>query len=100
MIRKSLSELREEMRGVARGERHASPLPAAPLLAILTPEAMELLGVLLRERPSSISELVARTGRAHRIFLALCSYLHGITSCDWCAKVVKFVPSQSRGKCE
>ena len=30
MIRKSLSELREEMRGVARGERHASPLPAAP----------------------------------------------------------------------
>ena len=36
MIRKSLSELREEMRGVARGERHASPLPAAPLLAVLT----------------------------------------------------------------
>jgi predicted transcriptional regulator len=64
MIRKSLSELREEMRGVARGERHASALPAAPLLAILTPEAMELLGVLPRERPSSISELVARTGRA------------------------------------
>jgi predicted transcriptional regulator len=64
MIRKSLSELREEMRGVARGERHASPLPAAPLLAVLTPEAMELLGVLLRERPSSIRELVTRTGRA------------------------------------
>lgn len=64
MIRKSLSELREEMRGVARGERHASPLPAAPLLAALTPEAMELLGVLWREHPSSIVELVARTGRA------------------------------------
>ena len=64
MTRKSLSELREEMRGVARGERHASALPAAPLLAVLTPEAMELLGVLLRERPSSIRELVARTGRA------------------------------------
>jgi hypothetical protein len=57
MIRKSLSELREQMRGVARGERHASPLPAAPLLAVLTPEAMELLGVLLREHPSSIRRL-------------------------------------------
>lgn len=64
MTRKSLSELREEMRGVARGERRASPLPAAPLLAILTSEAIELLGVLLRERPSTIRELVARTGRA------------------------------------
>ena len=52
------------MRRAARGERHASALPAAPLLAVLTPEAMELLGVLLREHPSSISELVARTGRA------------------------------------
>jgi predicted transcriptional regulator len=64
MIRKSQSELREEMRRAARGERRASPLPAAPLLAVLTPEAMELLGVLLREHPSSIRELVARTGRA------------------------------------
>jgi hypothetical protein len=30
MTRKSLNELREEMRGVARAERKASPLPAAP----------------------------------------------------------------------
>jgi hypothetical protein len=30
MLRKSLNELREEMRGIARGERKASPLPATP----------------------------------------------------------------------
>lgn len=65
MTRKSLNELREEMRAVARAEREASPLPAAPLLAVLTPEAIELLGILLRDRPPSIRELVARTGRAH-----------------------------------
>jgi len=64
MVRKSLNDLRDETLGVARGERRASPLPAAPLLAVLTPEAIELLGVLLREHPSTIRELVARTGRA------------------------------------
>jgi hypothetical protein len=30
-----IAELREEMRAVARGERTASPLPAAPLLCTL-----------------------------------------------------------------
>jgi predicted transcriptional regulator len=64
MTRTSLADLREEMRGVARGERRASPLPAAPLLAALSREALDLLGVLLRERPASVTELVALTGRA------------------------------------
>lgn len=64
MTRTFLSELREEMRGVARGERHASPLPAAPLLAALSRESLDLLGVLLRQRPASIAELVSITGRA------------------------------------
>lgn len=64
MTRKSLSELREEMRAVARGERNASPLPAAPLLAALSREALELLAVLLRKHPASVSELVELTGRA------------------------------------
>ena len=31
-MRKSMTELKEEMRAVARGERRASPLPAAPVL--------------------------------------------------------------------
>ena len=64
MARKSLSELREQMRAVARGERKASPLPAAPLLAALSREALELLAVLLRKHPASVSELVELTGRA------------------------------------
>ena len=63
MTRKSLAELREEMRGVARGERTPAPLPAAPLLASLTPEAIELMGTLLREHPKNVRELAALTGR-------------------------------------
>lgn len=64
MTRLSLAELREEMRGVARGERRAAPLPAAPLLAALSREALDLLGVVLRERPATVAELATRTGRA------------------------------------
>ncbi|HJU20262.1 MAG TPA: ArsR family transcriptional regulator [Stellaceae bacterium] len=64
VTRTSLTELREEMRGVARGEQQASPLPAAPLLAALSWEALDLLSVLLQERPASVAELVALTGRA------------------------------------
>src|SRR3954447_17568123 len=54
MKRTSLTDLREEMRAVARGERNPSPRPAAPLLAALSMEALELLSVLLRERPETI----------------------------------------------
>jgi predicted transcriptional regulator len=64
MKAKSLNELKEEMRAVARGERKASPLPAAPLLAALSKEALDLLSVLLRERPANVSDLAALTGRA------------------------------------
>ncbi|MHB1541639.1 MAG: HVO_A0114 family putative DNA-binding protein [Steroidobacteraceae bacterium] len=64
MTRKSLTELREEMRAVARGERKVPPLPAAPLLAALSREALELLAVLLRKHSASVSELVELTGRA------------------------------------
>lgn len=63
MARKSLAELREEMRGVARGVRTPAPLPAAPLLASLTPEAIELMGALLREHPKNVRELAVLTGR-------------------------------------
>lgn len=64
MTRKSLTDLRDEMRAVARDERRAAPLPAAPLLAALSREALELLSVLLREHPASVTELVTLTGRA------------------------------------
>ncbi len=64
MTRKSLTESREEMRAVARGEQKAAPLPAAPLLAALSREALELLGILLREHPATVTELVTLTGRS------------------------------------
>lgn len=64
MARTSLADLREEMRAVARGDRAAAPLPAAPVLAALSREAIDLLGVLLRERPPSVTALAALTGRA------------------------------------
>jgi len=52
------------MRAVARGEQKAAPLPAAPLLAALSREALELLGILLREHPATVTELVTLTGRS------------------------------------
>src|ERR1700722_9575627 len=64
MKRKSLNDPKEEMRAVARGEPKASPLPAAPLLAALSKEALDLLSVLLREKPTSVTELAELTGRA------------------------------------
>ena len=64
MATKSLVDLREEMRAVARGERRASPLPAAPLLAALSRDSLDLVGVILRDRPATISQLAAMTGRA------------------------------------
>ena len=64
MARKNLSELREEMRAVARGDRRAAALPAAPLLAALSRDALDLLAIVLRERPATIADLVSATGRA------------------------------------
>ena len=64
MPRRSLSELREEMRAVTRAERRAAPLPAAPLLAALSQEALQLLSLLLQMRPASVAELVTLSGRA------------------------------------
>ena len=64
MARNSLSDLWEEMRAAARGEGKPSPLPAAPLFAALSREALDLLGTVLRKRPATVAELVARTGRA------------------------------------
>ena len=64
MARQSLADLREEMRSLARVEREARPLTASPMLVVLSREALDLLGRVLPERPSTVSELVAQTGRA------------------------------------
>ena len=65
MTTKSLRDLREEMRSVARGEREVPPLPAAAMLSTLSsPGNLELLRIINQERPATVSQLVARTGRA------------------------------------
>jgi predicted transcriptional regulator len=64
MTKRSLNELRDELRAVARGERSASPLPAAPVLAALSSESIELLRILLQDRPESVSRLGELAGRA------------------------------------
>ena len=64
MARTSLADLCEEMRGVARGERQAPARPAGPLLAALSRDALDLLGIVLRDRPATVSALAAITGRA------------------------------------
>lgn len=65
MTTKSLRDLREKMRSVARGERDVPPLPAAAMLSTLSsPGNLELLRIINQERPASVSQLVARTGRA------------------------------------
>ena len=64
MTRRTLTDLREEMQAVARGERKPSPRPAASLLSALTTEAMEILALLIREHPPTIAAIADRTGRA------------------------------------
>lgn len=65
MTKVSLAQLREEMRAVVRGERAASPLPAVSVLSALSsPGNLELLQLICRERPESVSRLSELTGRA------------------------------------
>ena len=63
-MRRSVHDLKDEMLAVKRGEREPSPRPVGAVLAALSPEALELLGVTLREKPSSIAEVVRLAGRA------------------------------------
>lgn len=40
------------------------PRPVSPLMASLSPTALDLLAVIIRERPRSVAELARLTGRA------------------------------------
>jgi predicted transcriptional regulator len=65
MTTKSLRDLREEMRSVARGEREPAPLTASAMLSTLSsPGNLDLLRIISQERPASVSQLAERTGRA------------------------------------
>jgi predicted transcriptional regulator len=67
----SLRALREEMKGVARGERRASSDASKPsfnsveaVVRLLTPDNRRLLALIRDRKPASVAELVAMTGRA------------------------------------
>jgi predicted transcriptional regulator len=67
----SLRSLRNEMKGVARGERPAPSDAAKPsfnsvdaVARLLTPENRELLAIIRDRKPQSVTELVQMSGRA------------------------------------
>jgi predicted transcriptional regulator len=65
MAKRSLNELREEMRAVARGEGKPALLPAREVLNVLaSSEHMEILQVIHKDQPGTVSELSKLVGRA------------------------------------
>ena len=67
----SLRSLREEMKAVARGERHAPADAGKPsfnsvdaMVRLLTPENRQLLAIIRDRKPQSVAELVEMSGRA------------------------------------
>jgi predicted transcriptional regulator len=67
----SLRSLREEMKAVARGERpaprdarKASFNSVEAVVRLLTPQNRRLLALIRDQKPRSVAELVAITGRA------------------------------------
>lgn len=64
MKRTSLTDLKNEMIAVARGEREPPLAPASVLLAALSPEALALLQTILQERPATIARLAELINRA------------------------------------
>lgn len=65
MTKKSLGDLREEMRAVARGEREPAPLPAGALLGALSSQGnLDLLRIINQTQPATVSELARHAGRA------------------------------------
>ncbi len=66
---RTLTDLREEMRAVVRGEKLAPSRPVeaeavADLFGILTPANRALLQIIGRDRPDSVSGLAELVGRA------------------------------------
>ena len=95
MTKKSLSELREEMRAVARGERQASPMPAGALLGTLSSQGnLDLLRMIIQAQPGTVSELAQLAGRAQPNVSRALQQLakHGLIRLERDGKEVRPVP--------
>jgi predicted transcriptional regulator len=64
MARKTLGDLRDEMRAVARGDRAPSPRPAASVLTALTEDTLDLLNAIATHPAITVSGLAQHLGRA------------------------------------
>lgn len=63
-MKKSLTELREEMRAVARGERVPASLSTDIIIKVLAvPENRTLLNLISTNNPASVSELAKQADR-------------------------------------
>ncbi len=67
---KSIDRIRDEMLAIARGEVKPDPgrskvtfVSEAALMQVLTPENRRILGHILRDKPASVTELMALTGK-------------------------------------
>lgn len=67
---KSIDQIREEMLAIARGEVEPAPnrpkvtfVSEAALMQVLTPENRKILGHILRDKPATVTELIALTGK-------------------------------------
>ncbi len=67
---KSIDRIRDEMLAVARGEVKPDPdrskvtfVSETALMQVLTPENRKILGHILRDKPASVTELTALTGK-------------------------------------
>ncbi len=67
---KTTHQLRDEMLAIARGEGKPDPnrpkvtfASEAALMQVLTPENRKILGHILRDKPASVTELMALTGK-------------------------------------
>jgi predicted transcriptional regulator len=64
MTRRALTDLGDELRGVARGKRKPSPRPAGPFLNALSAETLELLQALALRKPVTVGQLAEILGKA------------------------------------
>ncbi len=99
MATTSLADLREEMLGVARGERAPSPLPTAAVLQVLcSPENLDLLRIIHAQRPATVSALAALAGRAQPNVSRALQQLarHGLVRLQPQGREVRPVPTLAR----
>ena len=92
MERKSLVELREEMRAVARGDRQAPPRPAPTTLrSALTEEALEMLNIIATTTANTVTGFRSVWVKHSRTCRVTVNGSRRMASRDWCARAAKFV---------